>query len=107
MSNSEIFQNPKSRMILPFMGGFYDAFAQPLAWVGFRALIGLMLVYESLGKVEAPLDVERVIDLGSSVSGLAHRLQPRAQLFRRSSEQISAGVCERQSHLAIMIALAA
>ena len=55
MSNSEIFQNPKSRMILPFMGGFYDAFAQPLAWVGFRALIGLMLVYESLGKVEAPL----------------------------------------------------
>ena len=54
MSSSDTFQNPKSLMILPFMGKFYDAFAEPLAWVGFRALIGLALVYESIAKIEAP-----------------------------------------------------
>ncbi len=54
MSNSETFQNQKSLMIQPFMGRLYDGLAQPLAWVGFRALIGLGLVYESVAKVEAP-----------------------------------------------------
>jgi len=54
MSSSDTFQNPKSLMILPFMGKFYDTFAEPLAWVGFRALIGLALVYESIAKIEAP-----------------------------------------------------
>ena len=54
MSNSAMLKNPGSQMILPFMGRFYDEFAQPLAWVGFRALIGLALVYESIAKIEAP-----------------------------------------------------
>lgn len=54
MSNAEAFHNPRTLMILPFMGRFYDGFAQPLAWTGFRALVGLALVYESIAKIEAP-----------------------------------------------------
>jgi len=49
------FENSKDKMFLPFMGVFYDRIAQPLAWVGFRVLIGLALVFEGWPKIQAPL----------------------------------------------------
>lgn len=55
MTMTVMFQNPREKMFLPFMGSFYDKVAQPLAWVGFRMLIGLALVYEGWPKIQAPL----------------------------------------------------
>jgi putative oxidoreductase len=52
---TNMFENPREKMILPFMGPFYDRVAQPLGWVGFRVLIGLALVYEGWPKIQAPL----------------------------------------------------
>lgn len=51
---STAFDNPREQMLLPFMGAFYDKVAQPLAWVGFRVLIGLALVYEGWPKIQEP-----------------------------------------------------
>jgi putative oxidoreductase len=47
-------ETSKTKLILPVMGTFYDKLAQPLAWVGFRILIGLALVYEGWPKIQAP-----------------------------------------------------
>lgn len=55
MPYSSPFENPKDRLWLPFMGGFYDRFAQPVGWAVFRAVIGLALVMESLPKIANPL----------------------------------------------------
>lgn len=48
------FANPPERMILPVMGPFYNRIAQPLGWVGFRLLIGLLLVREGWPKLMSP-----------------------------------------------------
>lgn len=40
MSSMAQFTNSKETMWLPSMGGFYDRFARPLAWVGLRVLVG-------------------------------------------------------------------
>jgi len=55
MTMTDLFHNPREKMILPFMGAFYDKVAQPLAWAGFRVMIGLALVYEGWPKIQAPL----------------------------------------------------
>ena len=47
------FQNDP-RLILPFMGGFYDRVAQPLAHLGMRVLVGGLLVIEGWPKIIAP-----------------------------------------------------
>lgn len=52
---SQMFQNQRDKMFLPFMAPFYDKIAQPLGWAGFRILIGLALVYEGWPKIQAPL----------------------------------------------------
>jgi putative oxidoreductase len=48
------FSNLREQLWLPFMGGFYDRLAQPLAWVGLRVLFGALLVYEGWPKIVAP-----------------------------------------------------
>lgn len=45
----------RERLWLPFMGPFYDRFAQPVGWAVFRAVIGLALVVESLPKIASPM----------------------------------------------------
>lgn len=45
----------KGRFLLPFLAGFYEKFAQPLAWVGFRVAIGGMLMIEGYPKIMAPM----------------------------------------------------
>ncbi|EFG9941181.1 DoxX family membrane protein [Escherichia coli] len=42
------------RLILPFMGGFYRGFAEPLAFAGLRVLVGLLLVVEGWPKIQDP-----------------------------------------------------
>ncbi len=49
------FETPKDRLWLPFMGNFYDRFAQPIGWAVFRLVIGLTLVMESLPKIANPM----------------------------------------------------
>ena len=47
--------NSRERMWLPFMAGFYDGVAQPLAWVGLRVLTGGLLVISGWPKIIAPM----------------------------------------------------
>lgn len=48
-------QKPKSRRyIFPFMQGFYEEFAQPLAFTGLRVAIGAMLMVEGYPKIMSP-----------------------------------------------------
>ncbi|MBB4952593.1 putative oxidoreductase [Agrobacterium vitis] len=48
-------QKPGSkRYILPFMHGFYEEFAQPLAFTGLRVAIGAMLMVEGYPKIMSP-----------------------------------------------------
>lgn len=54
MSNGTPFSNDRDFLILPILSGFYDKFAQPLAWTAFRVAIGGMLVYEGYPKIMAP-----------------------------------------------------
>lgn len=55
MSSHVPFDTPRERLRLPFMGGVYDHFAQPVGWLVFRAVIGLTLVMESLPKIADPM----------------------------------------------------
>lgn len=54
MSDETAFSNNRDFLILPFLSGFYDKFAQPLAWTALRVAIGGMLVYEGYPKIMAP-----------------------------------------------------
>ena len=49
------YMNSREAMWLPSMSGFYDNFAQPLAWVGLRVLTGGMLIYSGWPKIMAPM----------------------------------------------------
>lgn len=54
MSNHAPFSNDRNVLILPFLSGFYEKFAQPLAWTAFRVAIGGMLAFEGYPKIMAP-----------------------------------------------------
>lgn len=43
-----------TRLILPWMGAFYDTIAQPLSHIGLRVLVGALLVIEGWPKIQAP-----------------------------------------------------
>src|SRR3954451_12356591 len=55
MQPRALFSNPREQLQLPFMSGFYDPVAQPLAWVVLRVMFGALLVYEGWPKIVAPL----------------------------------------------------
>ncbi len=42
------------RLILPFMGPFYDRVAKPLAFIGLRVLVGGLLIMEGWPKIQQP-----------------------------------------------------
>ncbi|MGR6431102.1 DoxX family protein [Rhizobium sp. PAMB 3182] len=50
-----IFENDRDHLILPFLGGFYDRIAQPMAWSIFRLAVGGMLMIEGWPKITAPM----------------------------------------------------
>lgn len=43
------------RLIIPALGGFYRAFAQPLAWVALRVAVGGVMILEGWPKMTAPM----------------------------------------------------
>lgn len=43
-----------TKLILPFMGTFYNSVAKPLAFLGLRVLVGGLLVLEGWPKIQAP-----------------------------------------------------
>lgn len=53
--NGNLFRNDPDRLIFPFLAGFYDRVAQPLAWVVFRAVVGGLLVIEGWPKILNPM----------------------------------------------------
>ncbi|MEF2073267.1 DoxX family protein [Consotaella aegiceratis] len=52
---SHAVENPRDRLILPFMSGFYESFAQPFGWLVFRLIVGAILVIEGWPKIVNPL----------------------------------------------------
>lgn len=52
---SEGHDRGDARFFLPFMAGFYEKVAQPLAFTGLRVAVGGMLVVEGLPKIMAPM----------------------------------------------------
>lgn len=55
MATDRDFHTTKERLYLPFLSGFYDGFAQPLAWAGLRILTGVLLVVSGWPKITAPM----------------------------------------------------
>lgn len=55
MSVQDVFDNTRERLILPFLGPFYDKIAQPMAWSIFRLAIGCMLIVEGWPKIMDPM----------------------------------------------------
>ncbi len=55
MSVHSPFSNDRERLILPFLGGFYERFAQPFAWTALRLAVGIMLIVEGWPKIMAPM----------------------------------------------------
>ncbi|WP_319517344.1 DoxX family protein [uncultured Martelella sp.] len=49
------FKNEPARLYFPFLAGFYDRVAQPLAWVAFRVAIGGLLAIEGWPKITHPM----------------------------------------------------
>lgn len=72
----------KSPLYLPFLSGFYEHFAQLLAWVAFRAVIGGMLMIEGYPKIMAPMaQVGFVENLGFHPGWLFSPLLAGMQFF--------------------------
>jgi putative oxidoreductase len=95
--------SPKS--LLPFMSGFYEQVAQPLAWVGFRVLIGGALVYEGIPKIMAPLaQVGFVENIGFYPGWIWSPLLAGMQFF--GGMMIAAGFLTRPIALANAVMLA-
>lgn len=45
---------PKSSLFFPFMASFYDRIAKPLAHVGLRIIVGVLLLVEGWPKIQDP-----------------------------------------------------
>ncbi|KQO75648.1 DoxX family protein [Rhizobium sp. Leaf262] len=54
MNKNAPFSNDRTALIIPLLSGFYERFAQPLAWTALRVAIGGMLVVEGYPKIMAP-----------------------------------------------------
>lgn len=53
--NSRLNEPDSVRLIIPALGGFYRAFAQPAAWVVLRVAVGVVLAAEGWSKMLAPM----------------------------------------------------
>ncbi len=55
MNAPTAFYSTRANLIIPFMSGFYDRFAEPFAWAAMRIAVGGMLVVEGWVKISHPL----------------------------------------------------
>ncbi len=62
MSTSTEYANLKQGLFLPFLSGFYDSFAQPIAWVGLRVATGGMLAVAGWPKMMAPMAMSGFVE---------------------------------------------
>ncbi len=98
-------QTPRERLFLPFLAPFYELFAQPLAWVGFRVLVGGLLVYEGLPKIMAPFGQSGFVEmLGFYPGWLWSPLLAAMQFF--GGIMIAVGLLTRPVALANAVMLA-
>lgn len=82
MSADTVFANTRDKLLIPALGGFYDRFAQPVAWVAFRLAIGGMLIVEGWPKIMAPMaQVGFVEALGFTPGWLFSPLLAAMQFF--------------------------
>lgn len=104
MNDTNPFSNERTSLWLPFLGGFYDRFAQPLAWVALRFAVGAMLVIEGYPKIMAPFaQVGFVEKLGFHPGWLWSPLLAGMQFF--GGMFIAAGLLTRPIALANMVML--
>lgn len=54
--------SPKTPLIWPFMGPFYDRIAMPLAHVVLRLTVGIMLIMEGWPKITAPFAMSGFVE---------------------------------------------
>jgi putative oxidoreductase len=54
MTDTLIFNNERNKLVIPFLGNFYERVAQPMAWSLLRLAIGGMLTIEGWPKIMAP-----------------------------------------------------
>lgn len=47
-------RDSENRLFFPFMAGFYDRFAQPVAFLGLRLVVGWLLLAEGWPKIQDP-----------------------------------------------------
>ena len=65
MTHSNDFSNAKETLYLPFLSGFYNRVAQPLAWTALRIAVGGALAVAAWDRVGAPfVQVKFVESLG-------------------------------------------
>lgn len=96
---------PRERLVLPVLAPFYNAFAQPLAWVGFRVLVGGLLVHEGLPKIMAPLSQAGFVEsLGFHPGWLWSPLLAAMQVF--GGVMIALGLFTRPAAFANAVMLA-
>lgn len=96
---------PRERLFLPFLAPFYRLFAQPLAWVGLRVLVGGLLVCEGLPKIMAPFAQSGFVEmLGFYPGWLWSPLLAAMQFF--GGILIAAGLFTRPAALANAVMLA-
>lgn len=56
------FTTTRERLILPFLTGFYNSFAQPVGWLAFRIVIGGFLAYEGWAKIQNPMGLVGLVE---------------------------------------------
>lgn len=105
MTDRTPFSNERNALILPFLSGFYDKFAQPFAWTAFRVAVGGMLVSEGYHKILNPFgQVNFVEGLGFYPGWLWSPTLAAMQFF--GGILIAAGVLTRPVALANTVMLA-
>lgn len=105
MPHNAPFSNARETLLLPFLSGFYDKFAQPLAWTAMRVAIGGMLVVEGYPKILAPFaQVGFVENLGFYPGWLWSPTLAGLQFF--GGMFIALGLLTRPVALANMVMLA-
>lgn len=59
---SQDFTTSRDRLYLPFLSGFYNAFAQPVGWLAFRIVIGGWLAFEGWNKIQNPMGLVGLVE---------------------------------------------
>jgi putative oxidoreductase len=62
LSGSSAPDSTRTRLLIPSLGGFYDQYAKPFAWVALRVAVGAVLAYEGWLKMGNPLGMSGFVE---------------------------------------------